>query len=62
MSKEPESFNESIKQVVLASLNSLDLKSVPLADIQNTVRKDLRNYIFKKAKASPMVIPFIITQ
>jgi ribonuclease J len=62
MSKDPESFNESIKQVVLATLNSLELKTMPLSEIQNIVRKDLRNYIFKKAKASPMVIPFIISQ
>lgn len=62
MSKDPESFNESIKQVVLNTLHNLELKTCPRTEIQGAVRKDLRNYIFKKAKSSPMILPFIIQQ
>jgi len=61
MSKEPDSFNESIKQVVLHTLTGLELKTLPRKDIQAAVRKDLRNYIFKKAKSSPMILPFIMS-
>lgn len=62
MSKDPESFNESIKQVVSNALKNLDLKTTPRNEIQSAVRKDLRNYVFKKAKSSPMILPFIISQ
>lgn len=62
MSKEPENFNDSIRQVVLATLSGLELKTCPRPEIQAAIRKDLRNFIFKKAKASPMILPFIIQQ
>ena len=62
MSKEPETFNESIRQVVLNTLSGLDLKTCPRSEIQAAIRKDLRNFILKKAKSSPMILPFIIQQ
>lgn len=62
MSKNPDSFNESIKQVVLNTLNNIEIKTMTREEVQSAVRKDLRNYIFKKAKSSPMVLPFIISQ
>jgi ribonuclease J len=62
MSGESENFNESIKQVVMATLKTLELKTSPHSEIQSAVRKDLRNYIMKKVKSSPMILPFIISQ
>lgn len=62
MSKEPETFNNSIRQVVLTTLSGLELKTCPRSEIQAAIRKDLRNFIFKKTKASPMILPFIIQQ
>lgn len=62
MSKNPDNFNESIKQVVQNTLNNIELKTMTREEVQSAVRKDLKNYIFKKAKSSPMILPFIISQ
>lgn len=62
MSKEPDNFNENIKNVVLNTLRGLELKTMPRTEIQSTVRKDLRRFIYKKAKSSPMILPFIISK
>ncbi len=50
------------KKIVYKTLYSFDLKSsADLSEIRNSIRKNLRNYVFKKTKKNPMILP-IITQ
>ena len=50
---------QEVKNIVIRVINSFDVKSSDLGDIRNTIRKQLRNYILKKTKKSPMIIPVI---
>ena len=52
---------QEVKNIVIRVISSFDVKSSDLGDIRNTIRKQLRNYILKKTKKSPMIIP-VITQ
>ena len=50
---------QEVKNIVMRVISSFDVKSSDLGDIRNTIRKQLRNYILKKTKKSPMIIPVI---
>ena len=50
---------QEVKNIVVRTINSFDVKASDLGDIRNSVRKQLRNYILKKTKKSPMIIPVI---
>ena len=50
---------QEVKNIVIRVISSFDVKSSDLGDIRNTIRKQLRNYILKKTKKSPMIIPVI---
>ena len=48
------------KNIVIKTVNSFDVKSVgDMGEIRNTIRKNLRNYVIKKTKKSPMIIPVL---
>ena len=48
------------KKVVYKTVNGFNVKAVAdMGDIRNEIRKNLRNYIFKKTKKNPMIIPII---
>ena len=48
------------KNIVIKTVNSFDVKSVgDISEIRNTIRKNLRNYVIKKTKKSPMIIPVL---
>ena len=50
---------QEVKNIVIRVISGFDVKSSDLGDIRNTIRKQLRNYILKKTKKSPMIIPVI---
>lgn len=50
---------QEVKNIVVRVISDFDVKSSDLGDIRNTIRKQLRNYILKKTKKSPMIIPVI---
>ncbi len=48
------------KNVIVKAINSFDVKSVgDMGEIRKTIKKNLRNYIMKKTKKSPMIIPVL---
>ncbi|MBR1868140.1 MAG: ribonuclease J [Clostridia bacterium] len=50
------------KKIIFKTINAFDLKaSADLSEIRNSIRKNLRNYVFKKTKKNPMILP-VITQ
>lgn len=50
---------QEVKNIVVRVINGFDMKASDLGDVRNTIRKQLRNYILKKTKKSPMIIPVI---
>ncbi len=59
--KESTELIEEIKQVSINSINGIDLKvSVDRDILKNNIRKNLRNFLNKKIKRSPMILPIII--
>ncbi len=50
---------QEVKNIVVRVVSSYDFKSADLSDIRNSIRKQLKNYVLKKTKKSPMIIPVI---
>ncbi len=50
---------QEVKNIVVRVICGYDFKSADLSDIRNSIRKQLKNYVFKKTKKSPMIIPVI---
>lgn len=60
-SKESEGYIEQAKRVVLESVSRYDLKdTTSYADAKKTICRDLKNFLFKKTKRSPMILPIFI--
>lgn len=60
-SKESEAYIEQAKRVVLESVARYDLKDTTnYADAKKTICRDLKNFLFKKTKRSPMILPIFI--
>ncbi len=51
---------EEIKQSVENTLKSFDLKSADLLDVKLSIKRSLRNFLFKKSKKDPMILPVIL--
>ncbi len=50
---------EQIKIIVENTLSSYDLKSVDKREVRSQIRRNIKKYITKKTKNSPMILPFI---
>ncbi|MBO7368998.1 MAG: ribonuclease J, partial [Clostridia bacterium] len=51
---------EEMKELVLKALSGFDLKSIgDLREVKKKIRSSVRNYIMKKTKGNPMVLPLI---
>ena len=48
-----------VKNIVTRVFNEYDVKGTVLSDIRNIVRKQIRSYVLKQTKKSPMIIPVI---
>lgn len=60
-SKESEAYIEQAKRIVLESVSRYDLKdTTAYADAKKTICRDLKNFLFKKTKRSPMILPIFI--
>ena len=61
LSEQPEKLILECKQVIIELLDCFDLKTFTgRIDAKDAVRSRLRNYIDKKVKSRPMVIPVIV--
>ena len=47
------------KKIIARVFTDYDIKASDLGDVRNTIRKQLKNYVLKKTKKSPMIIPVI---
>ena len=59
--KESEGLMEELRQVALEAINSVDARySTDWSAIKGVVKGDLSNYLYKKTKRSPMILPVIM--
>ena len=60
-SKESEAFIERAKEVALSSLARYDLKNAGIHDeAKRAICRDVKNYLYKKTKRSPMILPIFV--
>ena len=50
---------QEVKNIVVRVISGFDVKSSDLGDVRNAIRKQLRNYVLKKTKKNPMIIPVV---
>ena len=59
--KESEGLLEELRQVVLEAIQSVDTRySTDWSAIKGAIKGDLSNYLYKKTKRSPMILPVIM--
>ena len=59
--KESEGLLEELRQVALEAIQSVDVKyATDWSAIKGTIKGDLSNYLYKKTKRSPMILPVIM--
>ena len=59
--KESEGLMEELRQVALDSILSVDIRyATDWSAIKQTIKSDLSNYLYKKTKRSPMILPVIM--
>ena len=55
-----DDFFESCREAGARILSGMDLRDCERNMLNNTIRKELKNYIFKKTRRSPMILPMVI--
>ena len=59
--KESEGLMEELRQVALEAVNSVDTRyATDWSAIKGVIKSDLSNYLYKKTKRSPMILPVIM--
>ena len=58
--KDGADFFDGCRDAVGRILSGLDLRSSDRNMLNNTIRKELKNYIFKMTRRSPMILPMVI--
>lgn len=55
-----DEFFEKCRDDISRVLGEYDLRECDRSVLNNTIRKELKNYIFKKTRRSPMILPMVI--
>ncbi len=55
-----DDFFDGCRDAVARILAELDLRQCDRNTLNNTIRKELKNHIFKKTRRSPMILPMVI--
>lgn len=58
--KESEELINEIKQKTYDALSEHDLSSLDFNAMKNIIRKKLREYLYRKTKRNPMILPIIV--
>ncbi len=58
--KDGDDFFEKARDDLMRLLSELDLRECDRTMLNNSIRKELKNYIFKKTRRSPMILPMVI--
>ena len=55
-----DDFFEGCRDAVARILSAMDLRECDRNTLNNTIRKELKNHIFKMTRRSPMILPMVI--
>ncbi len=58
--KDNDDFFDTCREDVLRVLSQYDLRECDRNMLNSTIRKELKNFIFKKTRRSPMILPMVI--
>lgn len=59
--RESENLMDDIKQILRAEIEKFEKKNITdWSTIKSILREELRDYIFKKTKRDPMILPIIM--
>jgi ribonuclease J len=53
-------YNKEMREVIDRAISRYDLRVGSIDDLKRTIKKALRNYIMKKTKQSPMIVPVVV--
>ena len=53
-------YNKEIREVIARAIDSYDLTRGNVDELKKQIRRNLRNYLMKKTKQSPMIVPVVV--
>ncbi len=53
-------YNKEIRDVILRAIEGYDLSRGTVDELKRTIKRNLRNYLMRKTKQSPMVVPVVV--
>ena len=53
-------YNKEIREVILRAIDSYDLHNGTIDEFKRVIKRNLRNYLMRKTKQSPMVVPVVV--
>lgn len=53
-------YNKEIREVILRAIDEYDLSRGNIDELKRQIKRNLRNYLMKKTKQSPMIVPVVV--
>ena len=53
-------YNKEMREVIDRAIDGYDLSRGTVDELKKVIKKALRNYLMKKTKQSPMVVPVVV--
>ena len=53
-------YNKEIREVILRAIEGYDLARGTVDELKRVIKRNLRNYLIRKTKQSPMVVPVVV--
>ena len=53
-------YNKEIREVILRAIGNYDLARGNIDELKRQIKRNLRNYLMKKTKQSPMIVPVVV--
>lgn len=53
-------YNKEIREVILRAIEGYDLPRGNIDELKRIIKRNLRNYLIRKTKQSPMVVPVVV--
>jgi ribonuclease J len=53
-------YNKEMREVIDRAIASYDLANGTVDELKRVIKRSLRNYLLKKTKQSPMVVPVVV--
>ncbi len=53
-------YNKEMREVIARAIDGVDIARAGTDELKRAVKRSLRNYLLKKTKQSPMVVPVVV--